>query len=130
MTDKHNSKVEFDKTGPNILGIAVSSVLVIGIVVVVFVLITALGLRGIQTRVEASSKEGGQILKDTELRTALILNDGCYAVLDAEAGIYRIPIERAMELEARQPWRIAAAQKWALEPAAAPNPAEDATTTQ
>lgn len=132
MSHEHD-KVEFDKSSPSILGIVLSTVLVVAIVVVLYVVVTANALRGIKERMQVAGKEGGQLLQNTEMRDALILNDGAYAVIDAEAGRYRIPIEQAMTLEAQEPWHPKAAAVWAAEAAAAPAvpaPAEAPVTTE
>ena len=90
-----NQVVEPEGLNANAVGIVVVGGIVF-IIAAMFLAVEITGLMFQEALLESSELSGYPVLEDTRTNAAEILSS--YAPIDREAGIYRIPIDRAMEL--------------------------------
>ena len=92
---ENNSKVEPEGLNAGAIGVIVVGGLVF-IIAAMFVVVEITGLVFHDALVESTTLTGYPKLQETRARADEILSS--YAPIDRDAGIYRIPIDRAMEL--------------------------------
>jgi len=93
--DGLNEAVEPEGLNPNAVGVVVVGGIVF-IIAAMFVAVQVTGLFFQEAITESTAFTGYPLLEQTEAQGEELLSG--YAAVDSDAGIYRIPIERAMEL--------------------------------
>ncbi len=100
--DKHHgiaNSVESDGLDAN----AITWRVIVGVIVfliAVFAVVEVTGIKFQEARTNATTITGYPKLQETRIEANRLLSN--YEVLDIESGIYRIPIDRAMELVAAE----------------------------
>ncbi|MCL5269391.1 MAG: hypothetical protein M1457_02290 [bacterium] len=80
-------------------------VMIVGLFILLFLMVLALAYlyeRAARRRFAAAQPNPAAALQNLRAREAQMLDH--YGYVERDKGIARIPIERAMELEARRPW--------------------------
>ncbi len=92
---ENNAKVEPEGLNAGAIGVIIVGGLVF-IIAAMFVVVEITGLVFHDALIESTTITGYPTLQETKARADEILSS--YAPIDRDAGIYRIPIDRAMEL--------------------------------
>ena len=101
MTSADNNKAGYEKRDINVAMVIGLSVFLVAILVIILVFLMDYFVETKEEMVyEIQLKPESVDLKTLEAEDKKILNS--YKVLDAGQGVYRIPIERAMELLAKE----------------------------
>ncbi len=98
---KNGMTAEYETSDVNIRNVFVTAFVILVVVVLVIVVMNEMFISSKEEQIYQSvlSVESPE-LRDLHAREASTLNS--YKILDAEKGVYQIPIERAMKLEAEE----------------------------
>jgi len=101
-------------------GIAASQIMAIALSILVVILIAVVVIFGWygqvaqETRADATSTENYELLQETRTQQEEVLTQ--YGVVDEEEGVYRIPIDRAMDVVATEEYQRSQAENGEVEP--------------
>jgi len=110
MTDKNqvpenNKAAEYEKTDVNPVGLFISALVTIVVVVIIIVALNEIFISTKEQQVYRTvlSVDSAE-LRELRARENSVLTG--YKILDEKKGIYRIPIDRAIQLEADEAFQI------------------------
>jgi uncharacterized membrane protein SpoIIM required for sporulation len=97
---RDNSVIGYEKRDVNMLWVTLSTIFIFGLVVVFVVFLDSYYVWSKERHLSQARQQQVQQVEEISRQEAERLNK--YDVRDAEKGIYQIPIDRAMELEASE----------------------------